>query len=412
MTASKYTVYLLAIGGFVSGVSMRLAEPLLPRVASDFGTSLAQTGVLITGFTVAYGLFQLAHGPIGDRLGKLRAIAIAMALASVASWACSTATNISELALYRFFTGMTAGAVIPLAIAFVGDNVPYGDRQRVLGQFMAGTFLGSAMGPLVGGVFGDYFGWRMSFLVPAIAYLSVAVLLGPTARREPRPELAATPYRPIQPFVDLFRSRNVRVICGTVAAEACLFYGAFGFLGAYLRYEFSLSFTMIGFILMGFGIGALTFSATVASLIKRVGPRHMVTASGRLLLVCFGLLTWLPVWWLAIPVVCLLGFSFYLFHNTLQTRATEMAPATRGTAIAAFAFCLFTGQAVGVAVSGIFVEALGISSRHGHCWHRIRFPYPVIQSLRRSSLRDSRVQGRFEKVPILRGLPIGISGVL
>jgi predicted MFS family arabinose efflux permease len=47
-----------------------------------------------------------------------------------------------------------------------------------------------------------------------------------------------------------------------------------------------------------------------------------------------------------------------MFHNTLQTRATEMAPQARGTAIAVFAFCLFMGQAGGVAIFGVIIRVL------------------------------------------------------
>ena len=46
------------------------------------------------------------------------------------------------------------------------------------------------------------------------------------------------------------------------------------------------------------------------------------------------------------------GFGTYLLHNTLQTHATQMVPASRGTAVATFAFCLFTGQAIGVSLAG------------------------------------------------------------
>ena len=50
------------------------------------------------------------------------------------------------------------------------------------------------------------------------------------------------------------------------------------------------------------------------------------------------------------------GFGFYMFHNTLQTKATEMAPQARGTAIAVFAFSLFMGQASGVALCGALIR--------------------------------------------------------
>jgi predicted MFS family arabinose efflux permease len=85
----------------------------------------------------------------------------------------------------------------------------------------------------------------------------------------------------------------------------------------------------------------------------------MVLASAWLLPGCFGALAVLPFWPAAVPAVLLLGGSFYLLHNTLQTRATEMAPAARGSAISAFAFCLFFGQAVGVAGAGLLVELAG-----------------------------------------------------
>jgi predicted MFS family arabinose efflux permease len=48
----------------------------------------------------------------------------------------------------------------------------------------------------------------------------------------------------------------------------------------------------------------------------------------------------------------MLGFGTYLLHNTLQTNATQMAPATRGSALALFAFCFFNGQAIGVSLAG------------------------------------------------------------
>ena len=50
---------------------------------------------------------------------------------------------------------MTAGAVIPLSFAFVGDNVAFEERQPVLGRFISGTLLGATFGPLVGGTFSD-----------------------------------------------------------------------------------------------------------------------------------------------------------------------------------------------------------------------------------------------------------------
>jgi predicted MFS family arabinose efflux permease len=67
----------------------------------------------------------------------------------------------------------------------------------------------------------------------------------------------------------------------------------------------------------------------------------------------------LPAWQATVPIFIAAGFGFYMFHNTLQTKATEMAPQARGTAIAVFAFSLFMGQAGGVAACGLLISAVG-----------------------------------------------------
>jgi len=99
---------LLAVGGFVSGMSMRVADPMLPKLAQEFGVTVGAAAVIITSFTLAYGLFQLLHGPLGDRFGKLRAVSVALMAAAVASAACSLAHSLPVLTWMRFLTGMTA----------------------------------------------------------------------------------------------------------------------------------------------------------------------------------------------------------------------------------------------------------------------------------------------------------------
>jgi MFS transporter, YNFM family, putative membrane transport protein len=351
---------LLACGGFVSGSTIRIAEPLLPKVAHDFGVSVAAASVLITGFTLAYGLFQLIHGPLSDRVGRLPAVCGALLLAAVGSVACAGAQSLSTLALYRFLTGMTAGAVIPLSFAFVGDTVPYERRQVVLGRFIAGTLLGQTCGPLLGGVFSDFFGWRATFLVPAVAFVVIGVLLMPVARHYARSHPLRPPAaNPLVAYAALLRSHEVRTILLAVGLEGCIFFGAFAYLGAFLRHDFDLSYTVIGVLLAGFGLGGVVYSLLVKVFLRRLGQRNMVAVGAWTMLSCFCILAFTPSWMVAAPPIALLGLGFYMLHNTLQTKATEMAPAARGSAISAFAFCLFLGQAIGVAITGIGVSHAG-----------------------------------------------------
>ena len=67
----------------------------------------------------------------------------------------------------------------------------------------------------------------------------------------------------------------------------------------------------------------------------------------------------MPSWHWFIPLVILLGMGYYTMHGTLQTRATELAPEARGTAISLFAFFFFMGQATGPQLLGSILKSNG-----------------------------------------------------
>lgn len=355
---SLRTLFLLAFAGFVSGASMRVADPLLPTLAHDFGVRVRDAAMVLTALMFAYGAFQAVHGPVGDRYGKLRIIAIAMIAAAVASVGCALAPNLSSLVTFRFFTGMTSGAIIPLSFAFIGDRFSYAGRQAVLGRFIAGTLLGQSFGPLIGGVLSDTVGWRATFFVLATAFLFAGLLVA----REIRvvgDAGSGTYTSPWRRYGALLRSERARPVLGTVALEGFLFFGAFGFCGAYLKQRFGLSDSTAGLIVAGFGIGGLAYSFIVGRLVRRLGEIGLVTYGGVVLCVCFAAIAMLPSAWLIAPFIVALGFGFYMLHNTLQTRATEMAPEARGAAVSFFALCMFLGQAVGVAAFGWIADVTG-----------------------------------------------------
>src|SRR5689334_12448794 len=86
--------------------------------------TLSAAAVIATAFTVAYGAFMVVYGTFGDRVGKLTVIAIAALLSALSAFASALADGLPTLAILRLIGGCTAGAIIPLAIAHVGDVTP------------------------------------------------------------------------------------------------------------------------------------------------------------------------------------------------------------------------------------------------------------------------------------------------
>src|SRR6185295_14493243 len=99
----------------------------------------------------------------------------ACAAASVLVLLCGLATSLPMLVAARLACGLAAGWIVPLALAFVGDVIPYERRQQVIGSFLSGQILGQLFGQAAGGVLGDLFGWRNVFFVLA-ALLAIATV--------------------------------------------------------------------------------------------------------------------------------------------------------------------------------------------------------------------------------------------
>src|SRR6185436_818933 len=159
------SIVLLALAGFASQAQVRVTDSLLPQIAADLHTSVGAAATVVTAYAFAHGSVQLVIGPVGDRVGKYRAVALMSLASSILVVLCGFAGTLWSLALARLLAGACAGWVIPLSMAYVGDVTPYERRQTVLGRYLTGQITGQLFGQAAGGVLGDLFGWRNVFFI-------------------------------------------------------------------------------------------------------------------------------------------------------------------------------------------------------------------------------------------------------
>jgi YNFM family putative membrane transporter len=353
-------IVLLSAAAFASAATLRVADPLLPQIAGEFVTTSGGASVIATSFAISYGLCQIFVGALGDRFGKYTVIAAATFLCAVTAASCALATSLAMLGVMRLLSGATAGAIIPLAMAYLGDVVPYEQRQTVLARFLSGQILGVIFGQIFGGLFGDTLGWRGVFVVlGAIYFIITALLVVELRSRRVVQQRIRDGGALLARNLALLRIGRVRIIIATAFVEAFFFFGGFVYLGAYLRHEFALSYLAVGTLLASFGIGGLVYASTVRPLVARLGERGLALAGGITLAGAFCLAAAAPTPLSIAPLIAAIGAGFYMLHNTLQTNATQMAPTSRGLAISLFAFCYFLGQAAGVAACGWAVDEFG-----------------------------------------------------
>ncbi len=355
-------VALLGAAGFIVTADARVINPLLHIVAGEFNTDIGSAGLVVTAYTIPYGLFQLVYGPLGDRLGKLRVMTVAMALFAVGTAACGLAPNMLLLNLLRFLTGTVAAAMIPLSLAYIGDTFAYQERQVAIGKFVGLVALGNILSTSMGGIVGDFLNWRWIFVLYGLVSFVTFWFMWQTSRhipRPPKPEIPLSLLGSLKPYGQLLRSPTTRLIILAVFIEGVFFYGGFAFLGAFLRDEYNLPYVLIGFMLGGFGLGSLIYSRMVKWLVRQYGENGLMFIGGWVTFACYLIIALVKNWVLFIPADILIGLGYYMLHSTLQTKATELAPHARGTAVSLFAFSLFLGQGIGAAALGLVVDGPG-----------------------------------------------------
>ncbi|EHA17536.1 MFS transporter [Halomonas sp. HAL1] len=361
MNVSPRVILLLALAGFASMASMRVTDAMLPALSTSFDRPVADVAQNITVFAIAYGLMQLIYGPLGDRHGALRVIGLASLACALGTLGAAFAESLSSLLLFRVFGGATAAAIIPLSMAWVGDNVPYKTRQVTLVHMLSGTVLGLTCGQLAGGILADTLGWQSAFLLLTGLFLVSGSLLLAALHRWPelavrsKGEHIAFPVR-LASILRIARARDILVL---VFLEGIATFGALAFTASHLHTRLGTSLTLAGITIALFGIGGLCFAALARRIVALLGEAGLATAGGGLMGLGFIGLALAPLTGLAMAAAFCAGLGFYMMHSTLQTNATQMAPAARGTAMAVFAGCLFLGQSVGVGLGGLLLPIAG-----------------------------------------------------
>lgn len=363
MTSEKQTernsLRVMGLAGFASMASMRLCDPMLVVLGQEFQVTTGEASRVVSAFAVAYGVLQLFYGPLGDRFGKLRVISLAVLACAVFSAITSMASDLTLLVVMRAFMGAAAAGIIPLSMAWIGDQVAYDRRQETLAKLMGYTVTGMMAGLWFGGFAAENLGWRSAFALVSALFAGAAFLLW-RKLRSMQPHQATETVGFLVYFINTFqmlRIRRVRQVLTVVAIEGALVFGVMAFIPTHLHQQFDMSVVFAGSVMMLYGVGGLVYSQLARRWLGWLGGERGLVKTGATCIVA-GLLV---LAWAHHPVLGMLGclatgFGFYMLHNTLQVQATQMAPASRGTAVTLFACLLFFGQSTGVVLMAQSVD--------------------------------------------------------
>src|SRR5438270_1060700 len=169
----------------LASLDQTIVSTAMPRIIADLQGFDRYTWVT-TAYMLTSTVMVPIYGKLSDLFGRKVIFIIGVSLFLVGSALSGASQSMNMLIAFRAFQGLGAGALLPIAIAVVGDL--FTPRERGKWQGVTGAVFGisSIIGPVVGGWLTEYASWRWIFYVNlpiGIIALLVLIFLMPTLRR-------------------------------------------------------------------------------------------------------------------------------------------------------------------------------------------------------------------------------------
>lgn len=359
---SSYQIRLLAVlslVNFVNFADRQVVVPLLPLLRQQMNLTDAQLGSLQTGLLVILAITSVPCGFFADRLSRTKIIVAGVVFWSLATIACGFVTSFVLLLIARSLIGVGEAAYAPAAQSMISDSFPYQRRAVAQAIFASGMLLGGAAGQALGGLTGEGYGWKFTFILVGV----VCMIPGIFVVKLPEP-----PRRPRSEVVPIFSLLRVPAYAAMIVAGTCITFASVSLLTWGIDFavnykEFSLreaalSLAVVALLSLVFGVLSGGFLA------DRLQKKYPY---GRILIIAAAFLLAAPFVLLAIQtdskglfLAALLigGFFMSWYHGPVTAVLHDLTPQrAHSTAIGVYMFVTQLLGALGPQLVGKISDA-------------------------------------------------------
>ncbi|MEK8127981.1 MDR family MFS transporter [Paenibacillus filicis] len=182
----------LLAGLFLSTLDQTIVSTAMPNVVQELGGFSLYSWVF-TVYMLASTTTMPIYGKLADIWGRRTMYVTGCLLFLIGSALCGQAGSMTELIVFRGIQGLGAGALMPISMTIVADLYPPEKRGKFMGLLGAAFALSSILGPVLGGVIVEQWGWGWIFLINLPIGIP-ALLLVATSLQEQK--------RSIKPVID------------------------------------------------------------------------------------------------------------------------------------------------------------------------------------------------------------------
>lgn len=155
----------LVIGTLMAALDTSIVNISIPAMMRSFGVGVADIEKVVSVYMIGFAVVMPVIQWLKNRMGFFKLYFAAMAVFTLGSLLCGLATSLPFLVFARIIQAIGGGALTPTAMAIIATLYPASERGRVIGYWGLGVILGPAVGPALGGVLTEHFGWPSIFLV-------------------------------------------------------------------------------------------------------------------------------------------------------------------------------------------------------------------------------------------------------
>jgi len=389
-SAKNSTLIVAGISYFLIAFMGSSLNVALPSIGKEFSMDAILLSWVATSFFLASAVFIVPFGRVGDIYGRKRTFVWGIIIYTFASLFAALSTSPYMLIIFRIMQGLGGAMIFATGMAMLTSAFEPGERGRALGINIAAVYLGLTIGPMLGGILTQNFGWRSIFIVNValgIIVIAITILKLEESVTEARGEkfdfrgsliygisiiflmygfsvlprdygllLTVAGIAGISLFIkfeekaespvldmDIFRRNRVFTYSNIAALISYSATFSVGFLlSLYLQYIKGLSPQDTGFVLLSQPFVMTVFSPYAGKLSDRIEPRKIATLGMAITTIGISLLILLTkntsLEFIILSIVILgLGFALFSSPNTnaimssVEKKFYGVASATRGT---------------------------------------------------------------------------------
>jgi DHA1 family multidrug resistance protein-like MFS transporter len=350
---------LLFLVSFLMSLGMNLTNALWPLYVQSLGATVLQVSLLVSITGLIGTVLRAPSGFASDVYDRRKIILASTVLAVAPPILYTLSAHWEQLIPWGIVYALAFALYMPSRMAIVADYTTPANRLRVYSIMNLAWPLGSIVGPTIGGVLENLYGWAAIFYLATGLYLCCVVPSVLLLRSRVERDAPATPrravrldratLRPLTVFflVNLFTGMGM----GTVSPITPI----------YLTEKFAVSTAEVGvFISIGFGLTALVTQVPAGILAERVGRRRFIAVCLSLMPVLFVVWTWIDHLVLLLAVQMAINALWSMTWPAFSSLLMERVPRTqRGVSSGVVQTGIMLGFTAGPALGGYLWEGAG-----------------------------------------------------